>query len=139
MTEVAEVLYLAKSRTTGRWEQGSARRLDGQIEIRQSTLDRDGFSADPEQLFAAGWTTSFDGTMARAALKMKAILSESTSIDATVDLYLVDGGYFLRARLDASLLDIPPEIARILAGMAEQRGSSPKTIRGHIDVTIDMV
>jgi organic hydroperoxide reductase OsmC/OhrA len=139
MTEVAEVMYLAKSRTTGIWEHGSARRSGGHVDITPSALGRNDFSADPEQLFAAGWTTSFDGTMARAALKVKVVLSDNTAIDAIVDLYLVDGAYFLQARLNASLSDMPPEVARILADMDRPKGLYSKAIRGNIDVTIDMV
>ena len=139
MTETAEVLYLAKSRTTGRWEYGSARRSDGYVDIRHPTPLHNGFSEDPEQMFAAGWTVAFDGTMARAALKVKVILSDSTAIDATVELHVIDDAYVLRARLNASLLDMPPELARMLAGMTHLREPYSKSIRGTIDVTIDMV
>jgi lipoyl-dependent peroxiredoxin len=139
MTETAEVLYLAKSRTTGCWEHGSARRSDGHIDIRHATPGRSGISDDPEQMFAAGWTVSFDGTMARASLKVKVILSDNSAIDATVDLHIVDDAYVLQARLNASILDMPPELARMLANMTHRRGPYSKAIRGTIDVTIDMV
>lgn len=138
MTDVAEVLYLAKNPTTGCWEHGSARRTEGRVDVQYSKLERDAFSADPEQLFAAGWTASFDGTMAFAAFKVKVVLSRCAAIDATVDLYLVDGEYFLKARLNASLADMPPEIAYILGSVAEQGGSRSKPIRGGIEVIVDM-
>ena len=64
MTEVAEVLYLAKSRETGCWEYGSGRRSDGHIDIKHSMSGCAGFSTDPEQSFAAGWSASFDGAVA---------------------------------------------------------------------------
>jgi len=139
MTEVAEVLYLAKSRTSGCWEHGSARRSDGRVDIEPATPGRHGFSADPQQLFAAGWSVSFDGTMALGVLKVKVMLSDTTAIDATVDLCLVDGAYFLRARLDASLLDMPPEVSRLLAEMPHRSGPYSQAIRGDIDVSIRLV
>ncbi len=138
MTDTAEVLYLAKSRATGCWEHGSARRSGGDVDIRHATPVRGGFSDDPEQLFAAGWAASCDATMARAALKVKIILSDHTAIDATVELHIVDGAYALQGRLNARLLDMPPELARILADMAQLRGPYSQAIRGAIDVTIDM-
>jgi organic hydroperoxide reductase OsmC/OhrA len=133
------VLYLAKNRRTGCWEHGSARRSDGHADIRHPTPVRSGFADDPEQLFAAGWTASSDGTMARAALRVKVVLSDNSAIDATVDLYVVDGAYVLQAHLDASLADMPPELAAMLAAMADPRGRNSKAIRGAIDLTIDMV
>jgi len=139
MSEVAEVLYLAKSRETGCWEHGCARRADGRVEIGHGPPVGHGFSADPEQLFAAGWSASFDGTAALAALKVKVVLSDDTAIDATVDLCVVDGAYFLQARLNASLANMLPEVARVLAEIAQPRGPYPKAIRGNIDVSIDMV
>ncbi len=139
MTEVAEVLYLAKSRATGCWEHGSARRADGRVDIEHGRPGGQGFSADPEQLFAAGWSASFDGKEALAVLKVKVVLSDNTAIDATVDLCLVDGAYFLRARLNASLANMLPDVARMLADVARPRGPYSKAISGNIDVSIDMV
>jgi organic hydroperoxide reductase OsmC/OhrA len=98
-----------------------------------------GFSADPEQIFAAGWSASFDSTQALAALKVKLVLSDETAIDATVDLCLFDAAYFLQARLNATLANVLPEVAHMLADVAQARGPYPKAIRGNIDLSIDMV
>ena len=139
MTEVAEVLHLAKNRKTGRWEHGYARRSDDHVDIIHSTPRRGCFSTDPEQLFAAGWAASFDGTMALAAIKVKVVLSDNSTIDAAIDLYLVDGAYFVQARLNACLMDMPPEVALMLADMAHLSGPHSKAIRGDIDVEINLV
>lgn len=139
MTDVTEVLYLAKSRTARGWEHGSARRSGSHVDVRHSMIGCNDFLADPEQLLAVGWTASIDDGIVRAALKMKVVLSDNTAIDGTLDLCLFDGEYFLRARLDASLSDMSPEFVRILAEIAHQSEAHSKVMRGNIDVSIDWV
>jgi organic hydroperoxide reductase OsmC/OhrA len=139
MTEVAEVLYLAKDRTTGSWDHGSARRSDGRVDVKHSTLGRNAFPADPEQSFAAGWSASLDRASGLAALKFKVAMSDNTAIDASVDLHIIDGECFLYARLTAIIADAPPELARVLGSMTSHGGPYANAIRGNIDVTIDLV
>lgn len=139
MTDVEHVLYLAKNRATGDWEHCSARRCDGLVDVKHSNLAHDGFCADPEQSFVAGWSASFDGSVALAEFKIKIMLSDDTAIAATADLRLVDGTYLLRARLDARLSDLPPDISRLLSPLLRQSGPYRSIVRGEIDASITAV
>ena len=55
MTAVAQILYTAKTHTTGGRENGISRSSDGRLDIKLSTPGTAGAGTNPEQLFAAGW------------------------------------------------------------------------------------
>jgi organic hydroperoxide reductase OsmC/OhrA len=61
------------------------------------------------------------------------------AIDAEVDLNLVDGGYFLRTRLNVSLPGVEREVAQALVDEAHQICPYSKATRGNIDVAINLV
>ena len=66
----AKVLYNDKAHTTG-GRDGASRSSDGRLDIKLSSPGRPGSGANPEQLFAAGWSARFMGAMGLAAAKMK--------------------------------------------------------------------
>jgi organic hydroperoxide reductase OsmC/OhrA len=64
-----EVLYTAKVHTIGGRTNGDSRSDDGLLDIKLSTPGT-GHGTNPEQLFAAGWSTCFISSMDIAANKM---------------------------------------------------------------------
>ena len=138
MTQVEEVLYTAKTHTTGGRE-GASRSSDGRLEVKLSRPGTAGNGTNPEQLFAAGWSACFEGAMGLAARKMKIALPPDLSIDAEVDLNLAGDAYFLSARLNVSLPGVDREIAQALADAAHRTCPYSKLTRGNIDVTINLV
>ena len=138
-TSVAKVLYTAKTHTTGGRENGVSRSSDGRLNIKLSTPGTTGGGTNPEQLFAAGWSACFEGAMGLAARKMKITLPADLAIDAEVDLNLVDGAYFLGARLNVSLPGLERTVAQALANAAHQTCPYSKAIRGNVDVVINVV
>lgn len=138
MTQIEKVLYTAKTHTTGGRE-GASRSSDGRLDIRLSSPGSSGRGTNPEQLFAAGWSACFEGAMGLAARKMQITVPEDAAIDAEVDLVLVDGAYFLQARLNISLPGIERETARALADAAHQTCPYSKAIRGNVDVVINVI
>jgi len=139
MTQPAKLLYTAKTHTTGGREGGASRTSDGRLDVKLSVPGTPGNGTNPEQLFAAGWSSCFLSAMKLVASKMKVRLPADPAIDAEVDLCSGDDGYFLRARLNASLPGLDPDIARKIVDGAHQTCPYSKATRGNIDVEINLI
>jgi len=133
------VVYTAKTHTAGGREHGSSRSSDGRLDIKLSTPGSGRIGANPEQLFAAGWSACFESAIELVASEMKVALPAGVAIDAEVDLNLADDGYFLSARLNVSLPGIEREAALALVDEAHQICPYSKATRGNIDVAINLV
>jgi osmotically inducible protein OsmC len=129
----------AKTGTIGGREYGASRSPDGLLDIRLSTPGSARIGTNPEQLFAAGWSASFESAIALAARKRKVALPAEVSIDAEVDLCLADGAYFLQACLNVSLPGVEREVAQALVNEAHQTCPYSKATRGNVDVVINLV
>jgi len=70
--------------------------------------------ANPEKLFAAGWSASFESAVGLAARKKRIASPTELSIDAEVDLHAANGAYSLSARLNIASPGIAREIAQEL-------------------------
>jgi lipoyl-dependent peroxiredoxin len=103
MSRIVRVLHTAKTETTGGRDNGASRSSDGLLDVRLSTPGSARIGTNPEQLFAAAWSVSFEDAIALAARKRKIALPADVSIDAEVDLNLGDNGYFLSTRLSLRL------------------------------------
>ena len=56
IAHLEKVLYTAKTHTTGGRDGGASRTDDGRLDVRLSTPGTARIGANPEQLFAAGWS-----------------------------------------------------------------------------------
>jgi Ohr subfamily peroxiredoxin len=139
MTQVGKVVYTARTHTTGGREKGASRSSDGRLDIRLSNPGTVGLGANPEQLFAAGWSACFESAIALAARKRKIALPAGVAIDAEVDLNLADGAYFLRTRLNVSMPGIKRAVAQALINEAHEICPYSKATRGNIDVAINLL
>jgi osmotically inducible protein OsmC len=139
MSRVAKIVYTAKTYTTGGREHGAARSCDGRLDIRLSTPGSARIGTNPEQLFAAGWSASFESAIVHAARKRKTALPAEMTIEAEVDVRLADDGYVLSARLNVSLPGIDRDIARALINEAHEICPYSRATRGNIDVAINLV
>jgi Ohr subfamily peroxiredoxin len=133
------VLYTAKVRTTGGREKRVARSSDGRLDVSLSTPSAVGAGSNPEQLFAAGWSASFEGAMQLAANAMKIAPPANLAIDAEVDLAIADGAYVLHARLNVNLPGLTRDVAQAVVDAANQTCPYSKATRGNIDATIHLV
>ncbi|KQV37636.1 MULTISPECIES: organic hydroperoxide resistance protein [unclassified Rhizobium] len=138
MTRIEKVLYTGKTHTTG-GRDGAARSEDGALDIRLSPPGSGKGGANPEQLFAAGWSACFIGALGLAAGKRKIRLPAETAVDAEVDLGMAGEGYFLQARLNISLPGLEKDLARELVDEAHQTCPYSKASRGNIDVVLTVV
>jgi osmotically inducible protein OsmC len=138
MTTPSNILYTARVHTTG-GRQGVARSSDGHLDIKLSAPGSGGGGTNPEQLFAAGWSACFEGAMGLAARKMNVTIPPDVAIEAEVNLCRSDDGYFLQARLNITVPGVPREVAQALVTTAHQTCPYSKSIRGNVDVSINLL
>jgi Ohr subfamily peroxiredoxin len=138
-TQPMRVLYTAKAHTTGGRDGGASRSSDGQLDIKLSTPGSSRPGTNPEQLFAAGWSACFIGAMKHVAAGMKVRLPADVALDTEVDLCNGADGYFLRARLNASLPGLERQVAQSILEAAHQTCPYSKATRGNIEVAINLV
>jgi Ohr subfamily peroxiredoxin len=139
MTPTGNVIYTAKTHTTGDRSQGASQSSDGRLNIKFASPGSKAVGTNPEQLFAAGWSACFQGAMGLAARRLKLTVPPDATIDAEVDLCLANGAYFLRARLNIALPGVAPDVARTLVDAAHQICPYSKAIRGNVEVEINVV
>ena len=139
MAQLGKVLHTAKTRTTGGRENGLSRSPDGRLDVRLSTPGAARIGANPEQLFAAGWSACFEGAMGLVAHERNIALPLDLAVDAEVDLCTGDGGYFLRARLNVSVPGVERDVAQALVDEAHKICPYSKATRGNIDVVISVL
>ncbi|WP_426670131.1 organic hydroperoxide resistance protein [Mucilaginibacter sp. McL0603] len=138
-TPIEKVLYTAKTRTIGGREGGSSRTSDGALDIKLSVPGTPGDGTNPEQLFAAGWSSCFFSAMKIVAGQMKVRFPVDAAIDAEVDLGLTGEAFAIQARLNISLPGLDRGIARALADGAHQICPYSKATRGNINVEINLI
>lgn len=133
------VLYTAKAHSTGGRDGGASRTDDGRLDLAFTTPGKPGNGTNPEQLFAAGWSTCFLGAMGVSAARRKIKLPADTAIDIEVDLALNEGGYHLGARMNVSVPGVERELAQALIDDAHQTCPYSKATRGNINVVFTLV
>jgi lipoyl-dependent peroxiredoxin len=139
MTQPARIVHTARTDTAGGRENGVARSSDGLLDIRLSAPGSARIGANPEQLFAAGWSASFASAIALAARKRKIAPPLELSIHAEIDLNLGDDGYLLNARLDVNMPGLARDVAKALIDEAREICAYSRATRGNIEVVIKLV
>lgn len=136
MTEkLNEVLYTSEATSTG-GRDGTVKSSDGVIDL---ALGKPGSQANPkanpETLFAAGYSACFGGALAAVAGQEGIDVSEST-VTADVSLGKTDTGFGISAKLTAKIPGVDAAKAQELADKAHQFCPYSKATRGNIEVTI---
>jgi osmotically inducible protein OsmC len=139
MNAIQRVLYTAKTHTTGGREGGRSRTSDGRLDVKLTPPGAKGDGTNPEQLFAAGWSSCFLSAIKLEAAATKVRLPEDAAVDAEVDLGATDGEYFLQARLNVSLPGVEHDAAQSLVDGAHRRCPYSKAVRGNINVVTSLV
>jgi Ohr subfamily peroxiredoxin len=134
-----EVIYTAKTRTIGGREHGIARSSDGHLDVKLAMPGSPRIGTNPEQLFAAAWSASFESAITLAARNSRVTLGEVT-IDAELDLRLAHNeDYSLSARLNIGITGVDHTAAMDLVRQADQLCPYSKAIHGNVDVTLNLV
>ena len=138
-TTPAKVLYTAKAHSAGGRDGGTSRTDDGRLDLTFTSPGKPGSGTNPEQLFAAGWSTCFIGAMGLAAAKRRIALPAGTAIDSEVDLLQTDGAFSLQARFNVNLPGLERDVAQALVEAAHQICPYSRATRGNVDVTFTLV
>jgi len=132
--KIEKLIYTAKAHTTGGRDGGSSRTDDGRLDVHFSSPGQ-GTGTNPEQLFAAGWSTCFLSTIKLIAEKRRVVLPGNVAIDAEVDLGQTDDGHLsLGARLNVSLPGVETNVAQDLVERAHQLCPYSRATYGNINV-----
>lgn len=129
----AKTVYSGTTHNVG-GANGSTRAADGLFDFQLS---------DPhpaaENFFGAAWSGCFMGAIGLAAAQKKIALPQAPSVDATIDLLMEGGEFFLRAKLGVTVPGIDIAVARELVDIAHEICPYSKATRGNIEVQVNLV
>lgn len=137
-----ETLYTAEALSTGAGRDGHVRTTDGRVELDLAVpkeMGGSGEGANPEQLFAAGYSACFHSALQAVARSRKLSVQDS-SVGARVGIGPNgQGGFQLEVLLEVTLPGLPADQAKELAEAAHQVCPYSNATRGNIEVTLDVV
>src|SRR5947209_12690308 len=94
-----------------------------------------GTGTNPEQLFAAGYSACFLGALKHVAGSKKVDFPKDASIDASVDIGPIPGGFGIAAKLVVSLPGVDRAVAQDLIDVAHNQVCPySNATRGNIEV-----
>ena len=142
MIQLTKVLYTAKATAEGGRE-GHTASDDGQLDVKLVPPTamggpEGGVGTNPEQLFAAGYSSCFHSALKLVARRMKLDADDST-VTAEVGIGPAEGmiGYGLVVTLTVSLPKVADrEQAQQLVDTSHQVCPYSNAIRGNVDVTL---
>ncbi|MGN6650136.1 organic hydroperoxide resistance protein [Trinickia sp.] len=138
---IEKVLYRAHARATG-GRDGRAVVPDSGLDLRLTTPRElggaGGEGANPEQLFAAGYSACFIGAIKFVASRDKIALPQDVSIDGSVGIGAIPNGFGIEVELKISLPGMDRAAAQALVDKAHQVCPYSNATRGNIDVTLTL-
>ncbi|MEB1180514.1 organic hydroperoxide resistance protein [Xanthomonas campestris pv. campestris] len=141
MASPEKVLYTAHATATGGRE-GRAVSSDSALHVKLSTPRElggaGGDGTNPEQLFAAGYSACFIGAMKAVAAQDKLKLPGEISIDGSVGIGQIPGGFGIAVELKIAVPGMEPAELQALVDKAHQVCPYSNATRGNIDVTLTL-
>lgn len=139
---IEKVLYRAHARATG-GRDGRAVVPDSGLDLRLTTPRElggaGGDGANPEQLFAAGYSACFIGAMKFVAARDKIALPQDVSIDGSVGIGQIPNGFGIEVELKISLPGMDRAAAQALIEKAHVVCPYSNATRNNIDVKLTLV
>ena len=139
MQKLDKVLYTATATATG-GRDGKAETSNGSLKINLTTpkeLGGDGASgANPEQLFAAGYSACFIGALKVVAMKEKVKLPSEVSITGHIGIGPIPAGFGIQAELVISIPGLERSTVQQLVDKAHQVCPYSNATRGNIEVKL---
>lgn len=133
-------LYVTTATSTGEGRAGGrARTDDGLLDLTlavPASMGGPGGATNPEQLFAAGWSSCFHSALKMVAAQRKVTLTGSTVV-AEITLAKTDeGGLALEAALRVTVSGVDQATARDLTAAAHAVCPYSVATRGNVPVTL---
>ncbi|TKC92540.1 organic hydroperoxide resistance protein [Trinickia terrae] len=139
---IEKVLYRAHATATG-GRDGRAVVPEGKLDFKLTTPRElggaGGDGANPEQLFAAGYSACFLGAMKFVAMRDKIAIPADISIDGSVGIGAIPSGFGIEVELKISLPGMDRAAAQVLVDKAHIVCPYSNATRGNIDVTLTLV
>lgn len=137
-----DVKYSTRATATG-GRDGEARTEDGKLTVALSTPKElggaGGEGANPEQLFAAGYSACFIGALKAAGQQLKVKVPAETKVTATVGIGpRSEGGFGITADLLVDLPGVERAEAERLVETAHQICPYSNATRGNVDVGLTL-
>jgi osmotically inducible protein OsmC len=138
---IKQVLYRAQATATG-GRDGRVAIADSNLDLKLSTPKQlggaGGEGANPEQLFAAGYSACFIGALKFVAARDKVALPADVSIEGTVGIGATANGFGIEVDLKISLPGMARETAQTLVDKAHQVCPYSNATRGNIEVRLSI-
>ena len=139
MASPEKILYTAHATATGGRE-GRAVSSDKALDVKLSTPRElggaGGDGTNPEQLFAAGYSACFIGAMKAVAAQDKQKLPGEVSIEGSVGIGQIPGGFGIAVELRIAVPGMPRDELQALVDKAHQVCPYSNATRGNIDVNL---
>jgi osmotically inducible protein OsmC len=136
-----KTLYTAEALATGAGRDGHVRTTDGRVDLDLAVpqdMGGSGDGANPEQLFASGYSACFHSALQAVARSAKADLGDS-SVGALVGIGPNDeGGFQLEVTLEVVIPNLPHDEAVQLVEKAHTVCPYSNATRGNIEVTLSV-
>src|SRR3954449_1648822 len=134
-----KVLYTAEAHVTGGRDQGHGHTSDGALDVQLRSpkeLGGEGGGTKPEQLFAVGYASCFEGAIKAVARRQK-LDADAVSIDSRVDFGSAeDRSFTIAVALDVTLPGFDDEQAADIVRAAHDVCPYSNATRGNIDVAL---
>lgn len=136
------ILYTAEALSTGAGRDGHVRTTDGRVDLDMAIpvpMGGSGDGANPEELFAAGYSACFHSALMAVARAQHVTLADET-VGARVHIGPNgQGGFQLAVELEVTIPNLPHDQAQALADAAHQVCPYSNATRGNVDVKVSVV
>ncbi|MFW1755028.1 organic hydroperoxide resistance protein [Acinetobacter wanghuae] len=136
-----KTVYTAHAKATG-GRDGRATSSDGSLDVQLAVpkeMGGSGDGANPEQLFAAGYSACFLGAMKFVAGRDKLNLPKDAYIEGEVGIGPIPTGFGIEATLNIHLEGMDATEAQKLVDAAHIVCPYSNATRGNIDVTLNVL
>lgn len=134
---MSKAIFTSKA-TSKNGRDGHVKSEDGLIDLNlvNPATNKEDKGSNPEQLFAAAYSSCFDGALNLVASNQDKKIESETTAEVSFLKDEADGGFKIAATLNVSINGVSQEEADKLIGDAHEVCPYSKATRGNVDVTL---